>query len=359
MITFEIFKDRSQQIHNSSYSYEYVNYVNTTTKVKIICKKHGSFNQMPYKHMNGQGCPKCGLLKRTMDFDLFINKSNSIHNKYDYSLVKYINNSTKVDIICKEHGIFEQLPSDHLNGHGCPKCSRNQKLTNKEFIDKSNSIHNKYDYSLVKYINHSTKVNIICKEHGIFEQTPNNHLKGKGCPKCSKNKKLTKKEFIDKSNSIHGLLYDYSLVKYTNHSTKVNIICKEHGIFKQTPNSHLKGTGCPMCCKIRSNAELIIYNYLTYKNIDFVSQKRFEDCKNKNSLPFDFYLTEHNLCIEFDGEQHFKSIEYWGGDKSLETRQLNDKIKNNYCKENNIGLMRIRFDESISDKLNELISKIT
>lgn len=116
----------------------------------------------------------------------FVSEAKLIHNnKYDYSLVEYKNNSTKVKIICPIHGVFEQRPSDHLNNHGCKKCgiekvALSNTKTTEQFISEAKLVHkNKYDYSLVKYINDSTNVKIICSVHGVFEQTPNNHLVGK------------------------------------------------------------------------------------------------------------------------------------------------------------------------------------
>lgn len=109
----------------------------------------------------------------------FIIRSNKIHNNlYDYSLVKYKNNKTKVKIICKEHGIFEQLPMSHLRGSKCLKCTnKSNTKTTKQFILESNNVHNnKYDYSLVNYKNAYSKVKIICKEHGVFEQIPISHM---------------------------------------------------------------------------------------------------------------------------------------------------------------------------------------
>ena len=148
----------------------------------------------------------------------FIKVANNIHNnKYDYSLVNYINAKTKVKIICLVHGVFEQTPNNHTsisNKNGCPVC-KNEKNLLKDFIKKSNIIHhNKYDYSLIDYKNIRTKIKIICPIHGQFEQTPNNHLNLKqGCAKC---RKLNNDIFINKSKEIHGNKYDYSLVDYTN-----------------------------------------------------------------------------------------------------------------------------------------------
>jgi hypothetical protein len=146
--------------------------------------------------------------------DEFINKSNKIHkNKYDYNLVEYKNSRTKVKIICKEHGIFEQVPKDHIFGKGCPFCCKNKKLTQKNFIEKSKQTHgDKYDYSLVKYNGAKNNVSIICKKHGLFNQIAHSHIRGQGCPTCANVNKLTTEMFINKSKIIHGDRYDYSLV---------------------------------------------------------------------------------------------------------------------------------------------------
>jgi len=135
-----------------------------------------------------------------------------------------------------------------------------KKLTNDEFIEKAQQIHeNKYDYSNVVYINNMKKVEIICKnpKHGSFLQAANNHLRGCGCPKCGKSIKLTKEEFIEKSELKHGLKYDYSKVVYVHSHKKVSIICKEHGEFEQSPNHHIiQGNGCPKCGKTDKRKKL-------------------------------------------------------------------------------------------------------
>ena len=193
--------------------------------------------------------------KNTTEY--FIKKAKEIHgDKYDYSKVEYVNNKTLVTIICKKHGCFSQRADKHLMGQGCPFCSGTMKGTSETFISKSKSVHgDKYDYSKVQYINSEENVCIICPEHGEFWQTPHNHLKGKGCPICSKaktkHKKFTKESFIEESVKVHGDKYDYSKSNYVDMNTKTCIICKKHGEFWQTPFLHLKGSGCKLCsCEV-------------------------------------------------------------------------------------------------------------
>lgn len=263
-LTTEEFISRAQKIHNNKYDYSKVKYINSKTSITIVCKEHGEFSQTPSHHLRGQGCTPCKnktiSKKLQMSKEKFIEKATDVHgDKYDYSNTKYKNNHTPIKIICNQHGIFEQIPSHHLKGHGCSKCAfetikSKRRLSTKEFIKKANKIHNNtYDYSKTKYINTSTKIIIICEEHGQFLKAPSKHLAGQGCPKCSKvsanNKtKLSMEEFIKRAQSVHGNKYDYSNVEYVNIDTKVIIICKKHGEFHQTPYSHINNSnGCPKC----------------------------------------------------------------------------------------------------------------
>jgi len=236
-----------------------------------------------------------------------------------------------------------------------------QKLTNKQFIEKAKKIHSdKYDYSLVNYINNRTKIKIICPIHSIFEQNPNNHLNRQGCKKCSfenqsKRQLYNNDIFIKKSKLTHSDKYNYILVNYKGFYHKVNIICKKHGIFSQLPSDHIRGIGCPNCNESKGERE--IRCLLEQNNVDFETQKTFKNCRNINPLPFDFYLPKNNILIEFDGEQHFISKECFGGEKGFNKTQKNDQIKNKYCEKHNIKLFRISYQDNILEKLENIFLK--
>ncbi|HUS49715.1 MAG TPA: hypothetical protein VMZ91_06090 [Candidatus Paceibacterota bacterium] len=344
----EEFINRAEKIHGKKYDYSKTLYKNYHSNVNIICNNHGLFKQRASKHLSGQNCPSCSNRKKSTTKE-FIEKARKVHNKkYDYSLVDYKNTDFKIKISCKKHGVFEQAPYYHLKGSGCPKCCKNKKSTTKEFIEKSEKIHNKkYDYSLVDYKNNSTKVKIICKTHGVFEQKANGHLSGKGCSRCARCKKLTTEEFVDKSKKIHKNKYDYNKVVYINSDSKIIIICPKHGDFSQVAYGHSVGIGCPNCQE--SHGERSIVNILAENNINFIRQKRFSNCKYKNVLPFDFYIPKYNTCIEYDGKQHTKSVKYFGGNKTLKEQIKKDKIKNLYCKNNGIELLRISYNDDIEN----------
>jgi len=288
--------------------------------------------------------------------DEFIIQANLIHeNKYRYNKSNYLGAKIKLIITCQIHGDFEQTPDNHINNkQGCSNCCNNVKMNENEFIEKAKLIHgDKYEYSKVYYINNRTKVKIICPIHGVFEQTPYNHLRGDMCSACFGNKRLTTLEFIEKAKLIHGNKYDYSKVEYKNNSTKIKITCPIHGEFEQTPNGHLNKNGCPICKE--SKGETQIAKWLDDNNIKYIRQHRFPDCRDKQPLPFDFYLPEHNTCIEYNGRQHYISILKWGGETGLRDRQNKDNIKIKYCNSNSIKVLIIKYTENVNNKLNKIL----
>lgn len=354
--TFEEFVDlvRKKQTNNNLCFYIKDTYVNMNTKMLMKCNIHGEFWQSPKNHLKKCQCPKCSNIYK-YDTEEFIERAIKVHkDRYQYHLVEYINSITKVQIYCPLHGIFWQTPAHHLSGSQCPGCTNNKKLDFTEFVRRAFEIHgNKYIYDLVEYNGMDKKVQIFCPLHGIFWQTPSKHI-GKregGCPKCNGGVRHTLEEFIKMANDVHENMYQYHLVEYINSNTKVKIWCPIHGIFEQTPGHHLSGIKCPRCKT--SKGEIKITHYLNELNISFTTQKIFDDCVYKKSLPFDFFIPHMNLCIEYDGEQHFKIVERWGGLEGFELRKIRDDIKTNFCKNNNINLLRISYEDNIENKLKE------
>ncbi len=396
-----------KNVHGDRYDYSLVEYINSAKKVAIICPEHGEFEQTPNSHLNGRGCSKCAYIRKFDTQEKIIEEFKNAHgNKYDYSLVKYTSGKKYVKIICPEHGVFEQFADNHKIGSGCQKCSYDKKRFTKEHVTKQfREVHgDKYDYSLVEYINDNTKIKINCSKHGIFKQTPQNHKNGRGClgchktdletfikesnfihnkfynydkvvyniaaekvtivcpihgdfeqspashkigqgcPTCSnENRKLTTENFIEKSNIVHGNKYDYSKVDYTYNRNPVLIGCPKHGYFFQSPRTHLAGSSCPICRE--STGESSIRVFLEKHEIFFEREKMYPDCIDVKKLKFDFYLPDFNICIEYDGIQHFKPVDVFGGREEFLQRQKKDKIKNLYCEDKNINLIRISYLE--------------
>ncbi len=327
------FIEKAKLIHGDMYDYSKVNYKNNQTKIIIICKEHGEFLQTPNGHLSGYGCYICGHCsvadKRRKNVDTFIKESIKKHGEfYDYSKVNYKNCKTKVIIICKEHGEFLQTPTHHLRGQGCLKCNGNHTLSENEFIEKANNLHNNfYDYSQVKFISNKTHVNIICKNHGLFKQLPYIHLKGHGCKKCgteiSEETKLKRQQlFIEKSNKIHNYIYDYSKVEYIGSDKKVEIICKNHGSFYKTPDNHTHinyPQGCPKCQTIKQYSKMSI-DWLKfcekYYNITIQHAENYGEYNIPNSkYKADGYCESINTIFEFHGSR-------WHGDPSIYDKNL-------------------------------------
>lgn len=193
-LTQEQVIEKFKTIHRDKYDYSKVEYKSKDIKVCIICPEHGEFWQTPNNHWKGKGCYECSRKKmgnKKYNTETFIEKASELHNgKYDYSGIVYKSIIDKVPIKCPDHGVFYQLPYLHLCGSGCPSCAKikqgfEHRLTNEEFIEKARKIHgDKYDYSLSNYSTSKHRVTIICPTHGKFQQTPDKHLSGCGCPKC-------------------------------------------------------------------------------------------------------------------------------------------------------------------------------
>lgn len=302
-------------------------------------------------------------MARKYTLEKIIEKSNQIHNfKYDYSLITEYKGTMKLyPVICPIHGKWEVTFDNHtLKKSGCPKC-KGRKLTKKEKIDIANQIHDfKYDYSLIKgnkiFTDHN--YDIICKKCSyIFNNSWNNHThKSQGCPKCNKagRKKRTIESIQQQVKELNtGYEYDWNSYKgYYDGNFKIK--CDKHGWFKQQLSNHLQGQRCPKCKQ--SKGESYIEQFLIDNNIEYETQKRFDECKSKRPLPFDFYIPSKNLLIEYDGELHYTAVDFFGGDKGLEITKKHDIIKNEFCKKNKINLIRISYLEF--NDMDSILGKI-
>jgi hypothetical protein len=151
-------------------------------------------------------------------------------------------------------------------------------------------------------------------------------------------------------------LYRYDKVNYVTNKDFVDIDCRSHGIFKQSPNNHLSGNGCPRCKN--SYGERKISNYLESNSIKYLREFKFEQCFYKDKLPFDFYLPDYNLCIEFNGIQHYEPVDFFGGVISYENQLIRDSVKNKYCSDNKINLLIIKYDEDIDFKISSILKSL-
>jgi G:T-mismatch repair DNA endonuclease (very short patch repair protein) len=314
------FIEKAKEVHRDKYDYSSVIYTGCKNKIKISCLKHGMFEQTPNNHLTGYGCAPCGKelnsLKRKYTLEQFIEKAKKVHgDKYDYSKFIYIDIKSRSIIICLKHGEFQQTPSDHINcKSGCPKCAnflknKDTRWTTEIFIEKAKEVHgDKYDYSLVDYKTAIINIIIICKIHGPFDQTPYTHLNSGGCSKCSFikmgiNTRKTVNEFIEKAKEVHGDIYDYSKVICEGMASKVIIICKIHGEFKQNAMSHLQGCACPSC-RSRSYSKIQIkwLKFMSIANPSLQYIGNGGEHRIKGTLYHaDGFIPETNHVLEFHG----------------------------------------------------------
>jgi|ERR1035437_9819668 hypothetical protein len=296
-------------------------------------------------------------MSKKLTTEEFIKKARLVHgDRYDYDNFVYVNNSTKSNITCKKHVDFEQQPQSHLQGYGCFKCSideRADKHSNKEeFIIKARLVHGDlYDYDDFVYVNSFTKSNITCKKHIDFEQNPNVHLSGKGCPKCGIDKsggdrgRSNKEEFIIKARLVHGDLYDYDSFVYVNSFTKSNITCKKHIDFEQTASSHLRGHGCPKCTHLISKPETAWLDSLNLPHL----QRNISLKLKKRKINVDGYDPNTNTVYQFHGD-------YWHGNPNRfpDPFAWNARTK---CSMHELYKRTIKNDEAIIKTGYNLITK--
>lgn len=306
-LTTEEFIANARAVHGDKYDYSKTVYKNSKEKVEIICHEHGSFFAAPNNHVtNKSGCPSCSGYKK-IDTEEFLKRAKAVHgDKYDYSKVAYKNIDTKVTIICHEHGEFSQIPYDHIKGRGCIKCgiekcaSRNRHSKD-TFIRRSiEKFGENLDYGKVIYINSTTDVTITCKVHGDFSRTPNEHLNSTGCPYCTGLKPITRDEFVRRATVVHGRKYDYSKSKYTRATKRVVVTCPDHGDFLALPKDHIaKSSGCPQCAREQTSSagEIELAEWLKSIGVDIIRNDR----KTLNGMEIDIFIPELKIGIEYHG----------------------------------------------------------
>lgn len=264
-------------------------------------------------------------------------------------LTEYVNNKHKIDVKHLECGhITSMLPTKILSGQGCGKCkgkliSRSKSRDNKYYIDKL--IENGIDYIQIigNYAGTKNKVlvkNLKCGHE--YEANAGNILNGSGCPVCRKFNKTT----YDFAAEINGKYPgEYEVVgEYVNNRTPISIKHLSCGhIWEVVPKDLLRQRRCPKCNM--SAGEYYISNYLNDSGYSFDMQYKISECRNVLPLPFDFAVNVNNeiRLIEFDGTQHFGNGKCWGDTSRFESIKINDNIKNKFCEENSIKLLRIPY----------------
>ena len=338
-------------------------YVDANTGIKHKCLIHNvEWVTTPSRALAGKGCHVCHserITKSKIRTDDWYTRSVSEHAPHIIPLEPYIDCRTPIEHFCTKHNIrWKSLPDNILHGHWCRECG------NEKIRDRLTMPYDDYTYRLQqlnpniicigKYTCATSHVLHKCLIDGYeWMAVPSQILNGRGCPKCANQVKRTQEAFVE---DIHRINPDIEVLgEYVSAKTKVAYRCMVCGnIWEAMPESTLAGCGCPVCKE--SHGERQIRQWLMDRHIPFVSQHKFKDCKNIRELPFDFYLPDNNLVIEYDGEQHYRPVDYFGGQDAFERLVKRDRMKTKYCNEHSIGLLRIPYYKDVQTELNNYIS---
>ena len=331
---------------------EYIGIIPSSKKILVYkCDEHGVVKQrfdVHIKHNNK--CVKCPRVKKLYTNDYINELMLSRCVKYDIIFEKDIYGvSDFIKLKCKEHGLFKQRIHNHFNiGNNCPKCSSKKEIVLNSDIFKVLSDKN---INIIEYKGYRDDSIFNCDLHGYFNSKIET-IKKNGCPMCNVDKRNSRNicKFIENSKKIWSNVIDFDYDHMLFIGNKVKLYSEITGWIEQNRSNHINGY-----LPKNSTGELVIKNIFNNRNIIYNEQKTFDNCKNKNKLRFDFYLPEKNICIEFNGKQHYEPIEFFGGTDRFEEQQINDNIKVDFCRNNNIELIVISYKDSILEKIKEII----
>lgn len=334
-------------------------YINAKTHILHMCLIDGYiWRTTPSATLQGYGCPECaGNTKKT--HEEYINELATCNPNIE-PVEKYIDAKTPILHRCLIHDLFWYVaPTRALSGANCSECKkenlRKYRLkTHDQYVEEI-KVANPNVKVASTYIDSRTPIKHYCVKHNIYwDACPDSILRGAGCPECCKEKigeknGKTHEQYIIEVSKVNP---DIEVIgTYIDSKTAILHRCKKHDVqWYAYPTNILRGHGCPQCNE--SNGEKRIRHWLDSNGIEYIPQKIFDDCKNRRALPFDFYIPSYNLCIEYDGEQHFRSVDYFGGEDGFQQRQHNDEIKTQYCESHNIHLLRIPYYKNIEDELD-------
>lgn len=291
-MTLESFLRRARERHGDRFDYSRVRFQGSGTPVEIVCSTHGPFEQTPNLHLRTGGCRLCGQM---LTAERFVADARRVHgDRYDYGKVVYIGIFDPVVIRCELHGEFRQRPSIHKRGAGCPACGaleKRRRSSLEEFVAKAEVVHgDTYDYSQADFINNATAIMILCGRHGAFNQRPQVHLLGHGCPACADERQslsrlLDTPTFISKAKAVHGDRYDYGRARYEGADNLVKVTCMIHGDFNQRAALHLRGQGCKEC---QMDAQRL------------TREAFIEKCHGQYDVAYDYFLITGRFVLSRD-----------------------------------------------------------
>lgn len=332
-------------------------FIDLDTNVMCQCKTCGHiWEPLPTNLLSGHGCKICGIEKAASARRGSLEKVQEVIGSAGLKITVsgvYKNQGSSLTCFCEVCNSQWEIQAKILLAkirkgiNPCTACNRieEQRQMAIAFLEKVKQI-NPDVKVLTAYIKTDEHVQCECLICGhIYPVLPLNLLKGRRCPQCALQKASDRLRdshdtFLEKLAKVHSNIRVVG--KYENQNTRVECECLNCGnVWNPVPYHLLSGVGCPDCQK--SHGEKLIQTYLENRSIQFESQKRFDDCRYKYTLPFDFYLPQLNMCIEYDGIQHYEAREVFGGEKGLEETQKRDQIKSDYCNQKGLRLLRIPY----------------
>ena len=321
-------------------------YINNCTKIRFRHNPCGRILEIrPAKFLSGDKCKYCSG-KAKKNTQIFTKELEEKYGKEYEVLGEYINSRTHIKIrhICGHE--YDVTPDNILRGKGCPKCrnTRNTDQFKKDIFERFGG-----EYEVLSEYEHINKeVKFLHKMCGTeFHREPLVMVKTNiiHCPVCKINRRKTHEEFLEEVYGVYG--EEYSVTgEYTTNKSEIEIKHNKCGtiyVANRAEKFLRMEQKCPICYPRVSKYSVTVENYLEQRGIKFIKEYRFEDCVYENTLPFDFFLPDYNICIEVDGEHHFKPVKYWGGEEAFKLTKIRDNIKNTYCQDNKIGLIRLPY----------------
>lgn len=350
-LSYEIVKEF---IEMNSYILVSKQYINKHEKIVIRCPNNHIFEMSFNNFQKGQRCKECNRLEKSKYTK---SEVENILKKYNYILIgDYKNINSLIRVKCKYGHINNIYFRNFKNGIRCKECNDRGRLKDKEGVfrssDKKFSCGNKkLEYSFVKniiqgmgfeyldpcYNGIKSKVKVKCKQGHISEIRFDRLRNIKKCPQCSKNEQMFTYQYV--KGFIESKGYKILSKKYNGCEKKLLLSCaNNHNFLCTFTNFKNANVRCPVCDNSKGEREIAYI--LNKNNINYISQYKFENCRDKKELPFDFYLVDFNIAIEFDGKQHFELVEIF---KNFKETIWHDILKNIYCEDNNIKLLRIPY----------------
>ncbi|QDV86909.1 hypothetical protein [Planctomycetes bacterium TBK1r] len=334
-LTTEEFIRRARVVHGDFFDYSEVEYTGAMDHVTIICPVHGRYKQSPNNHYRQQGCPACEKKGRQLQRGDFFRKARAKYgDDYDYPVQEFFGAKTPVKVVCKKHGEFTATAGEHVSWRGCPECLRIKRVVLSDHVAVAREC--KTPVLGLSAAPHVKDLLFLCKS--CFSRIDPRYRSGL-CGQCRAGWNITPfSQVVAQARRIHGDTFTYDEETYVSTVKPMAIKCSAHGTFRQTPQDHLKGQGCPVCKSPKG--ERRIANWLAKHGVAFKHQHRIR--ADGRTVVVDFFVPEENAFIEFDGQQHRKPVKRFGGKEAFFRQVERDQWLDRYAEIQGIYLVRLQ-----------------